>query len=353
MDWWVRRWPPGRSRTGPTTLGALLLGAACAVWFRPQLESSDGSVRLWVADRDGDRLVGLGPDLFVERVLPWPAPVALEPARSGQLWVAWSPRGDPAGRHRISRLDPERGRELASWEVGSLIDLAAMADGGVVWLERGAGGAAGRPAGGPAGGLAGGLDREPDRGPVLLGRVSGAGRRCSLAAPPGATCLAPGPRGLVLGTDAGRLWRFDGGWRAGRRVGAAALDLGCKDGRWWALASAGRGGGSIAVGAPRVPGEPPVVVRLPPSGPGGGGALALGTSAAWAAGGRTAWSLVGDEPGRAVPLYLAGVEAAAVASNGELLFALPGAVLRKSAAGAALPGQGGFEYLVDLVLVDT
>jgi hypothetical protein len=48
------------------------------------------------------------------------------------------------------------------------------------------------------------------------------------------------------------------------------------------------------------------------------------------------------------PLALLGAVRGAAARDGGLFVAAPGAVLRLDARGAALPGQGGFNYLADL-----
>jgi hypothetical protein len=81
------------------------------------------------------------------------------------------------------------------------------------------------------------------------------------------------------------------------------------------------------------------------------GVLVIAGDTAWVAAGDVAraWRVDGSGTVQGeVPLYLRGAAAGVVGRRGELVFALPGALVRKSREGAPLPGQGGFEHLVDL-----
>ena len=103
-------WWPGR-RALLFALGGL---GSVAIWFgvsSPGDERGPGAECIWVADRDGDRLVRLDRNLFVMESIEVPAPVAvaLEPS-SGWLWVQSADRGDRRARHRLLAISEGEGR---------------------------------------------------------------------------------------------------------------------------------------------------------------------------------------------------------------------------------------------------
>jgi hypothetical protein len=309
--------------------------AGLAAWLAVVLARSGSDAVLgppvcWVADRDRGALVGLDRDLFAVARRPWPTPVALEPAGAGRLWVAAALHGMPRGEHRLSLLEPRLG-ELLALDLPRVIDLATLTGGQAVWLE----------------------DRGGSPWLARTGRASG---WRAIEAPAGSQCLSAGSGGIAIGARGGRVWRFEGRWTPGPDLGGAVLDLACDgEGGWWALARSRRGMVAVRLGpalegrarTPLFPSREGVLTVVPPGAPGLGAAwvAAADTARAWCLG--PAGEVVAE-----VPLALRGAAAAAVGGDGAPLFALPGAVVRTTPEGEPLPGQGGFERLVDLVRFD-
>ena len=355
------RGPPDRggSRSPPTRhvstgIVALLVGAALAGLRpgRPPRGGTFGPPVWWVADRGGAALFGLDAELFVTDCIRWSTPVRLvAPVRSGSpvrrpasgdspevgaLWVAAALAGHPDGLHRLSLLRPEgRGRstELVAFELEPPLDLVGLPGGGLAWLEG-----TGRGGGPRLVRLEGPADRP---------------RRLAIPAPPGSVELAASPHGLAVGTVDGRVFGLRGRWRSGPRVGERVLDLAGTQAGPWVLARAGGGLAVVRLGAGL---RPQARATLPGRdgrlAPVGVGAVLVVTDGSDPRCFRVGPAGRVRDLGR---LGLRGVSAVLPAGNGWIATA-PGAVLRGGApdpsgwrAARPLPGQGGFDYLVDLV----
>ena len=324
---------PVRSLVRSPSLAAWI-AALLTAWVARPRAAPFGAPVLWVADRGGGALIGLDADLFSVARLAWPTPVAIEPAASpdaeDRFWVVSAPRGDPLGGHRLSLVAPAGAGELCAIELGHWLDLEAAPDGGALFLEGG---------------------HEGHGSLRWLARVDPRGVRRVLAAPPGALRLAAGPAGLLVGTEAGELWHFDGAWARGPRLPGVVRDLAWDDvgGGWWVLASAGDALAVLRLG-PRLE-----ICARASLGGAREGVLLVARETTWVAAADVARAWCVDPSGTVlceVPLYQRGVAAGVVGPCGELVFALPGALVRKSAEGAPLPGQGGFEHLVDVASAD-
>ena len=324
---------------------ALLVGLSLALlgswrpWAGRARSGGPGEDRapaLWVADRDRGALLGLDRDLFVREAVPWAAPLRLAAAGGGRLWVASAPEGWPGGPHRLSLVAPDRppeDAELLALELEPIIELATWGL-GACWLQR------------------------SGRG-VLLGRVGAdGGPGARVRAPPGSQTLAASRSALLVGTDSGQLWRFEGRWRPGPRLGVECLDLEWADTGWWVLARDAGAGQLLLAWLEATCGEPScpesgchLVARAGPWRlPGRRAVLVAGASpdCIWVAGARRALGF-GSCPRPELPLYQQAVTGGTALRDGGVAFLTPGALIRKGPAGEPLPGQGGFGWLADAV----
>lgn len=338
----VARLPPPRVLVG-LGLGALLFLAA-----RLPLAGVPGAAALWVADRDGDAVVALDGDGLEVRREPLRSPVALAPGGGGALWVASARDGWALGEHRLLHLAPGGGRTVAAAGLGPVLDLEPLPDGGALLVELVDGGANRVIAGGGSGAGPHGVPAGTGAGvtgPRVLATLDGAG--CAAARPVddgGQVAIE-----VLVGDWAGGLTLLRDGVVVDRRIlGGELGDLAPgPGGTWFALDVAGRRlvlldanlavlwsvdhglaatGLAVVPGAERVwlvDGTEPLARRYGP-----GGALELETG-----------------------LLASDLGAAAGGPAGDLWAAAPGAVLHLDAAGASLPGQGGFAYLTDLARV--
>lgn len=292
-------------------------------------QSSPGPPYLWVADRDGHRVVALSEDLHPTACaeLRWPVDVASRADRGA--WALSAREGSPLKAHELVRLSAG-GAIVASVPLGAVLDLAALDGGDALVLEWAA----------PAAGGSRVLRVAADGAVSLLGQVAGAltlagtadrvlvagegGRAVLLSAQPGGGVLgralldgeigdvAPGPAGegwwALDVTGGARLLRLDRDLapRWIQPVGLHALHLAphAEEERVWIADT-----------------TQPLARRYGP-----GGALEL-----------------------EVPeVALSGLDRGASEDGGGVLLTAPGAVLRLDALGAPLPAQGGFQFLVDL-----
>ncbi len=353
---------------------ALLGFAAGGLWVALlRGRARQGEVHVWAADRGAGRLVGLDLDLRVRETVSVTCPVALAsppaetrtgdeaPAGRGSpagTWVASAPRSTAQDSTLQLELFDRRGRLIATSEQAHLCSMRCDA-GGRLWLLRGERGCEELVAIDPSGLLADGAGSATAIGPVddavpfesegsypaALQASSCAGEVTAIVGVPGAAHFAVAPSGA---------------WLVAQRDGT--------------LVAGGVNGEIVAARGPRVRDVQPaaqgfwllgehelrlVGAKLEPcfaepllERPG----RLLPT-----VGGETVWHLSAN--GRSVrrhaldsaqhivvDLPLAGTSDGIGLSDGGLLLAAPGAVLRLDANGAFGAGQGGFRELSALAL---
>ncbi len=315
-------------------VAGLTVGIVLREVFAAELSSTsppeDAQPMLWAADRGGDRLVALGPDLHVLRVLQVGAPYEVEPAEDGCLWVLRSWSRGARGPAEIVLLD-EAGRPLVRVTLDQAKELVAL----------------------------------PGRRAAVLGCQTGtaSGARLYLAAADGRlqemgdredlVALTACGEDLLAGASGGELelWRSSemGAPVAEHRLPLPLEDLvrGPRWGTWWALCREPDGARLILLDArlepiwERVLGEMagplvsvPELERVWLVARDDACCLAVG-------GGGTLECFRSDLP--ALPSG-----PGAPAPDGGVYFVLPGAILALDERGACRPGQAGFEDLTDL-----
>ena len=310
------------ARLRSTALAGLLAGVlAAALALGPAPRARPGAVSAWVADRDGDRVVGLDRELRSLEALAVPAPRFLAPSEAG-LWIVAATGLRPAGAHAAFLR-----RDGALARVGALeaVRAAAGAGEGLLVLEGGGAGAPGRL-----------VHLAPDGARTLLVSGTDAG-----------LLVSDGEREVALGSADGatECFRLVGGRavlraRARFRAPLVALARAPDGDAWWVLDDGGRR--VVATdGRLRVRWSRGTGVRATLLAP------AAGRATVWLADPEAAELL---ELGRDVRAAVARPDRAptalAPAADGGLLLALPGAVLALDAAGASRASQGGFGYLV-------
>lgn len=289
----------------------------------------------WVLDRDGGALIALDEDRLKLARHPLESPVELALDAEGRLWVACAGPQGPVGPHRVLRIDGASGAVDRELSTGPVLDLEAGEGAergrGEAWLVV----------------IAGSAERE-------VSRISAAGSAEVVERSIDAFCVA-GQRGAVLvGSESGelRLYGPQGQRLAARNFGGLISDLapGPQDGTWWILDAHGsstahrvallerdlrtrweRSAGIAAIYLAPVPRSERVWLsdangsHARRFGPGGTLELAH------------------------VTLPHSGAARACASPDGTLWLAAPGALVCLDAAGAVTPGQGGFDFLVDVV----
>ncbi len=324
-----------RGDAGAASLFALGTGALLACLLALAGTSGaiapPGEVAAWVADRDAGRVFGLDRDLLIARRIPVDWPLDVEPAPDGGLWVLRSAAGTARSTHRLDRFGPAGGLITELWiERGLDLDVLAAGEQALVVEER-------------------------EAAPTRVIRVREEGSLFPVFERDGIACVVGERSSAVIGTRDGHVLRVDVATQAviaGASVGGEIVDLarGPEAGSLWALDAAGSGRvlllardlpvrwiAALPRRAAHLAPEPgqervwlagvhePCVVRLGP-----GGALEL------------------DRCGLPLP----GLDRALAWPPGGALLATPGAVLRLDPSGTLLPGQGGFEFLVDVAPAD-
>ena len=297
-----------------------LLPRACELLPRPPAAPSRGGV--WVADRDGNALVRLGPALEVLARVEVAAPVRVEPLPDGGAWLASAPRG-PGAAHRIVRISAA-GRPRADLLVEGWRDFAPGLGEELFLLRR----------------VGGGARLERRCGEVLIETGELPGPAVAMALGSGSLAFAfESGEILFLPRPGARGTGSAGAWHAvpGPVLGLAAA----ADGGWWVLDGGERlhrldarlrtrATGATGLESPR---------------------LARGS-------GSGVWLFDRDQGSvarvdrlgrgwRSQGLPLAGVEAARRSGDG-LLLAGGGAVLQLGPAGELRCGQGGLAFVADL-----
>jgi hypothetical protein len=86
---------------------------------------ASGPVALWVADRDGQQIVGLDRALYPVRSITLASPTALAERRDGGAWVTTAAGRTPRGAHSVARLSAA-GHVAAQATIGVPIDLESI-----------------------------------------------------------------------------------------------------------------------------------------------------------------------------------------------------------------------------------
>jgi hypothetical protein len=326
--------PNARVRTAFTlwfSHGApMLLGAGLAVAWRSAPFSSGefqpGPPVTWVADRDADAVIGLDAELFVSRRFELESPVELAVRSDRSVWALSARDGHPLGAHDLV-LHSADGRREAVATFGPVFDLDLLGDDALV------------------------VEHSGEHGRVV--RVGAARPATNLLELPTATCAAGAGERLLVGTTDGEVWLVDATTLpvtvvAKRAVGGPLGDVavGPTPGSWWTLGLGGAGRLCLL--------DPDLTPRW---------MVAPGVHALHLApvrGAERVWLADTTEPFArrfgahgaieldVADLPLAGLDRAVALADGGLLLAAPGAVLRLDADGAVAPGQGGFDFLVDI-----
>ena len=282
-----------------------------------------GPVEFWAADRDASTLVGLDADLFVARriALPWPVRVVERPG--GGVWAVSAVAGDPLGAHRIVRYAAD-GQPRGSLGIDPPFDVARADDGLIAVV----------------------LTAPATR--ALIHVDDGLTPRTIASSPDDLGCTAIGTS-VYVGTESGVVRRHDlaTGAVASAPVGTQIGDL-----------APGPGGRVFVldVGAPArlalVDPDLTVVWAVPVG-------LAAQTvvpipdqERVWLADTTAARARRFGPDGVLeldVTLPLSGLDRGVAAANEHLYLTAPGAVLHVDPSGTLAPGQGGFDYLVDIV----
>ena len=313
--------------TGIGALAALCVAIGLGAASRARLAPA-GPVVLWAADRDAGVLYALDADLILARRTALGTPLEIVRARDGGLFML---RQDGAGPGRGTRLCVLDARGLPQSEVAleRCLDLDTL-DGRTALLVE-----------------------EPAAGGTELRRalrIAPGGARSVLARSAVLRCISGSRASVLVGTDDGWVDRLplEGSVPLGSvQLGGAVLDLarGPEAGSVFVLLNAPP---RLALLGPELEARwqvaLPVVARHL-------GAVE-GTERVWIAD-TSAARVLRYGPGGALELDrdglpLLGLDRALPWIDGGVLLCAPGAILHLDARGHLAPGQGGFNFLVDL-----
>ncbi len=306
-------------------LGALAVGLA-AFASAESPPQPPGEVVVWAADRDASRVLGLDRELRLARRIPVGFPLDVEPSHDGGLWVLRAETGLSTATHRLDRFDAT-GNLVAELWIERVLDLDILAAGEQALVVELRAGSLPR------------LVRVRTEGSVfpLLERAqlrSVVGERDS----------------AVLGTGDGAVLRVhaeSGSVLASAQIGGNLVDLapGPVGGEVWALDDSGSG--RILL----LDANLTVLWSAPLARPAAHLAGVRGQARAWVAG-TTQPCVTRYGPGGTTELDrcdlpLGGFDRTLAWRDGVLVTAV-GALLRLDRDGNLRPGQGGFDFLVDL-----
>ncbi|HVS12144.1 MAG TPA: hypothetical protein VMS76_19945 [Planctomycetota bacterium] len=310
-------------------LGACGLGGAIAFLLggRGGEESPPrpGPPEVWVSDRDGQALIGLDRHLLVAARVAVPWPTEVEPCDGGGVWAASAREGDPLGAYDLLRVSPD-GRLAEPIEVGVVIDLAAIAGGDALVVERN------------------------EDGSTRVRRFAADGRASPVAELPDASCASGARDRVIVGTASGAVLAFGGGAPRHAQLGGSICDVapGPSSREWWAL-DRGRAGASRLF---LLDEELRTLWSLQCELEGGQLAPVPSQERVWLVDAARPFAFrfgPGGVPELACgPLPQVGLGRAAALDDGSLLVTSPGALLRLDARGRIAPGQGGFDFLTDV-----
>lgn len=284
-------------------------------------------VQYWAADRDGDHVFGLDGELLLRTKIAVQRPLRVAARHGGGAWVLHA-MGTSIEPHGLLRID-EWGRTQAVVALGECSDLATWRGRDALVIER-----------------LGGTDR------VL--RVNASGRKTRLFEGAGLRCLATRGDVLIVGDAGGGLTRvsLDSGGAEARRVPceteAVARLAPASDDGWWLLAA------DFRRTLTRLNSELEPLWSTPTHAGSLDMVVAQTGDSVWLAEETRPVLRKYGELGRLIfqrDATLAGIGRGVPTPDGGAIFAAPGALLRFDERGAALPGQGGFEFLVDVSAV--
>jgi hypothetical protein len=319
-------------RTSGTPRGAAnpAMGRDAPVETLSEPRGSQRPVRYFAADRDAGQVIALDVDLIEVRRFAAPYVIELETRSDGRLWAVSASALGPLGPHSLRKLDLHGQIEFER-PVGPLYDLACL-DGDWALL----------------------VEQRPD-GLREASATSGAGVVKSLAIGASLATVAGRAGGVLVGGHDGwlrsyRLWPMPG-LAQERDFGGVIADVapGPERGSFYVL---------DAAGSPSQRRLALVNAALATvwSRPLGCSALQLAVTSdsqrVWVADGGARFArrfgLGGALEIPYASLPVAGCDRGVAEAQGGALFAAPGALVRLAADGALLPGQGGFDFLVDV-----
>lgn len=305
--------------------------AALASLAASSLQSSgsvEAPVRVWAADRDAQRLVGLDGNLIAVREIPIGWPLAVEARDDGGLWVLRSGNATGTFGMRLTSFSPRYEQENETY-LERASDLALVDGRDALAIENGAG--------------ASGADR--------LWRIAPDGHSRLLLEHAALVCVTPFAPGELVVATATSVVRLEIG-AVPRVLARANLTARCVD-----LAPGPRPGTCFVLDAAlpcrlfllgadlgqvwstNVGFEAHEIVRVPDA-----ERVWLGDTI----GARARRFGPGGAVERDLVLSMLAPEHGVDWLDGGALFATPGAVLRLDGQGQPLPGQGGFQWLSDL-----
>ncbi|MBM3989709.1 MAG: hypothetical protein FJ298_01745 [Planctomycetes bacterium] len=342
MGGWSERWNWWGISTAMRGAACMVAGAAACLGFlgltsKGSSAAERGAIAGWVLDRDGNALAGLDADRLLVRRFVVPAPVELAAASDGDLWVVSANPASPLGPTRLLLVDDESGGVTREWALSTVLDLETVH---------------GVELSGPVGDEA--LVVELDSGGERrVSRVARSGGCVTVERSSDAFCAAAAWGCTLVGSERGELRLFgpDGQRLARRAFGGVISDVapGPQQGQWWVLdVASGAGGARLALLGRDLASRWQV--------PAGVAALTLapveGAERVWLCDEAGAFARRFGPGGvlelAHVDLAHGGASRASAGDDGSLWLAAPGALLCLDGSGAAIPGQGGWEFLVDV-----
>ncbi len=326
-----------RGRAGFRELALFGLGALLALFFglfrsaraaEPMRLGPAKRVQYWAADRGGNHIFGLDEGFLLRTKKRVHRPLRVVARRDGGAWILHA-LGSLKEPHGLLRID-EWGTTEAAVTLGEPVDLAIWRGRDALVIERGTG--------------AGGLDR------VL--RFDASGHETRVFEGAGLACLAVQGDTLLVGNEGGGLVLLELESRGPSSevrpcgiVPALCLEPASEGDGWWLLS--GDSARTITrLGADLVPRwSLPTHLRA--------------TSFLACRGSESVW--FADETRPVIRQYgprgrrefqrdatLAGIGRGTERPEGGAVFAAPGALLALDERGLPEPGQGGFQFLVDV-----
>ncbi|MBM3988439.1 MAG: hypothetical protein FJ294_10855 [Planctomycetes bacterium] len=320
----------------------MIAGAAACLGFlgltsKGSSAAERGAIAGWVLDRDGNALAGLDADRLLVRRFVVPSPVELAAASDGDLWVVSANPAGPLGPARLLLVDDESGGVAREWALSSVLDLETVHG---VHLSQ-------------AGGAEALVVELGSGGERHVARLAKSGACVTVERSSDAFCAAAAWGCTLVGSERGELRLFgpDGQRLVRRAFGGVIGDVapGPEPGLWWVLdVAAGAGGAQLALLGRDLASHWQVSAGL--------AALTLapveGAERVWLCDEAGAFARRFGPGGvlelAHVDLAHGGASRASAGDDGSLWIAAPGALLCLDGTGATIPGQGGWEFLVDV-----